>query len=196
LVAEPRPTHVASRERCAATPAGNAFALFVASITRRYVGSATRHVIRSHSHNLGSSHAIDFGFDRASLESTFVLAALLPRRTPSYPAEVHQSRDRWPARECERRACSCSFEKFSRAWVRKRASRGCLTRSPGSSSSGHLGSPTGPPRRRNNVVRAFGWSKIQTFGSGASFDAIRNLGNPPREGRDPGLNRGAFSPSV
>jgi hypothetical protein len=78
----------------------------------------------------------------------------------------------------------------------KRASRGCFTRSPGSSSSGHLGSPTGPLRRRNNVVRAFGWSKIQTFGCDASFDAMRSLGNPPREGRDPGLNRGAFSPSV
>jgi hypothetical protein len=55
--------------------------------------------------------------------------------------------------------------------------------------------PIEPAMRRNTRLRGIGGSKIPAFGPGARLAACCGLGNPPREGRDPGLDRGAFSPS-
>jgi hypothetical protein len=94
--------------------------------------------------------------------------------------------------------------RVARAGRERRSSRGCevgCTRtcgvssvSPGSLSPGHLVSPSGPAERRNNALRVYDGPKTSTFGSAAPLAGHSCLGNPPREGRDPGEDRGAFRP--
>lgn len=50
--------------------------------------------------------------------------------------------------------------------------------------------------RRTSEQRAtcFDGPKTSTFDPGAPLTGCSDLGNPPREGRDPGEDRGAFRP--
>lgn len=84
------------------------------------------------------------------------------------------------------------IESRMRGWLHVKC--GVSSVSPGSLSPGHLVSPSGPAERRNNALRVYDGPKTSTFGSAVPLAGHSCLGNPPREGRDPGEDRGAFRP--
>jgi hypothetical protein len=96
-------------------------------------------------------------------------------------------------REHHARRSGADSESRMRRSARERA---VPTVSPGSSSPGHLYvTRSGPQRVKTTRYVLTRGPKTCTFGYEAILADRCGLGNPPREGRDPGANRGAFHPS-
>jgi len=94
-----RPTHVASRERCAATPARNAFVLYnnANRLALRGRCNTTRdQVAPTHARALARDRSASVP-DRASLDSCFRPRGALLREEPLHVRERCISRNRWPA---------------------------------------------------------------------------------------------------
>jgi hypothetical protein len=126
-------------------------------------------------------------------------------RAPSHAKRGASLRSRWPARGCKH--CNAHLAKALQRFgsdssrglqdlARERADvRPWIWVSPYSMSPGHL--IVTPRARRTSEQRATCSPVGRRSSRSARADSLRSpwsLGNPPREGRDPGEDRGVFRP--
>jgi hypothetical protein len=191
------------------TPARGAFTrwLRIDRSIRRWAMQHNLRKIRSHSATLVSLRVMSARRRTTLAFRCFRLgdAASTTRdgepRAPSHAKRGASLRSRWPARGCKH--CNAHLAKALQRFgsdssrglqVRTRERVDCWV-SPYSMSPGHL--TVTPRARRTSEQRATCSPLGRRPSRSARADSLRSpwsLGNPPREGRDPGEDRGVFRP--